>query len=316
VPRDGGAPQRVSVVNVNVKNHFGHEKRVAVNSSDRRGSAGKAATDKVFTTYDIQACLFDHRRVEYLRDAIYRTVREGDIVVDAGSGTGLLGMFAAQAGAARVYCVELNGEFIPVIEEHARRNGLSDRIVAVHADATSPLDLPDGVDVVISEVISAGFFYEPQLQIMNNLRKFLKPGGAIVPNAMRNYVELIEAQERLYDLTFNFDSRFTNLAGDRSLSSRALYLETDFRGVTDPDISERAPVRATASGTVNAVKITYEIQFVENGEWIDTPTEFLLNPQIIFLPSPIDIESDHVYKVSLSYRASESPRTCEIVISE
>jgi predicted RNA methylase len=272
----------------------------------------------MFTAYDIQACLFDRRRVEYLRDAIQRTVRGGDVVVDAGSGTGLLGMFAAQAGAAKVYCIELNGDFIPVIEENARRNGLSDRIVPVHADATKALDhiLPNPVDMVISEVISAGFFYEPQLQIMSNLRKFLKPGGAIVPNAMRNYVELIEAQETLYDLTFNFDSRFTDLAGDRPLTSRTLYLATNFHGVTDPVISEIAPVRATSRGTANAAKITYEIQFVDNGEWIDTPTEFLLNPQIIFLPSPVDVDVDHVYKVSLSYRASESPRTCNIVISD
>ena len=54
-------------------------------------------TQKVFTSYDIQACLYDEERVEYFREAIFRTVQPGDVVVDAGSGTGLLGMFAAHA---------------------------------------------------------------------------------------------------------------------------------------------------------------------------------------------------------------------------
>jgi type II protein arginine methyltransferase len=128
-------------------------------------------------------CLFDERRVEHFRRAILDTVRPGDIVVDAGSGTGLLGMFAAVAGAARVYCVEISPGYIGVIEENARRNGLDDRIVVIHADATTVV-LPEDVDVIVCEVLSAGLFYEPQLQIIENLRAFLRSGGSIIPSSV------------------------------------------------------------------------------------------------------------------------------------
>lgn len=282
-------------------------------SGDFGETVGKAATEKAFTTYDIQACLYDARRVQYLRDAIRRTVKEGDVVVDAGSGTGLLGMFAAQAGAARVYCLELNAEFIPVIEQNAHRNGLGNKIIPVHADATR-CGLPEEADVVISEVISAGFFYEPQVQIINNLRRFLKPTGAIVPMAMKNYVELINAQEELYGLTFSFDARFTELDGDRSLTDSALYLSTEFHEPINPMIGCRARVHATGSGRANAVKVTYDIQFAED-MWADKPTEFLLNPQIIFLPEPLPVEAGNDYAISLSYEASDSPLACEIKVA-
>jgi precorrin-6B methylase 2 len=270
-------------------------------------------TDKAFTAYDIQTCLYDAQRVEYLRAAIEKVVKPGDVVVDAGSGTGLLGLFAAQAGAARVYCLELNRDFIRVIEQNAVRNGLGAQVTAIHADATV-CDLPEPVDVLVSEVISSGFFYEPQLQIVNNLRRFLKPGGKIVPMRMKNYVELISAQETLYGLTFNFDSRFTEVAGDRSLTSRGLYLATDFAAVSEIDIDATAAVTATGTGTATAVKITYDIEFTP-GVWADKPTEFLLNPQIIFLPEPRPVREGEIYDISLRYLASDAPLTSEITVT-
>jgi precorrin-6B methylase 2 len=281
--------------------------------SDDGEAAGKALTEKAFTTYDIQSCLYDVRRVEYLRDAIQRTVKKGDVVVDAGSGTGLLGMFAAQAGAVRVYCIELNPEFIPVIEQNAHRNGFGDQIIPVHDDATR-CDLPEKADVIVSEVISAGFFYEPQVQIINNLRRFLKPGGVVVPMTVKHYVELIDAQEQMYGLTFSFDTRFTELDGDRSLTDGALYLSTDFSEETNSVISAQVRVHANYAGLANAVKVTYDIKFAEN-VWADKPTQFLLNPQIIFLSERIRLVAGEAYDISLKYEASGSPLACEIAVA-
>ena len=269
-------------------------------------------TDKAFTSYDIHACLYDVRRVELFQRAIQETVRPGDIVVDAGSGTGLLGMLAAKAGAKKVYCVEINNEFVPVIEEHARRNGFADRIEAICADATT-VALPEHVDVIISEVISAGFFYEPHLQILDNLRKYLKPKGSIIPLAMENWIELIDAQEELYGLRFNYDSRFTPLDGDMSLTGKVSYLQADFHEGTESYIARDVTVRADQSGPANALRITYRIRFTETLE-SDQPTDFLLNPEIIFLPTPVVLDKGEDYNVSIGYYASSAPLSATIDI--
>jgi predicted RNA methylase len=269
-------------------------------------------TEKVFTSYDIQACLYDERRVGYFRRAIADTVRPGDIVVDGGSGTGLLGMFAARAGAAKVYCVEINGDYVKVIEENARRNGMSDVIVAIQADATK-CSLPEDVDVITSEVISAGFFYEPQLQIVSNLKRFLRPTGSIIPLAMDNSIELIDAQEELYGLTFTYDTRYRSL-NDVALTEPSIYLSTKFLQDTSTSIVGNVRLRAVRSGTANAVRISYGIAFTPD-VWADEPTEFLMNPQIIFLSEPYPLRENECYEISVAYQSSSSPLTCEISIS-
>ena len=89
-----------------------------------------------FTPYEIQLCLYDKERTKYFSAALKKLVRPGSIVVDAGSGTGIMGLLAAKYGASRVYCIEIDERFCKVIKENARRNNLSGKIVVINGDAT------------------------------------------------------------------------------------------------------------------------------------------------------------------------------------
>jgi predicted RNA methylase len=100
-----------------------------------------------------EVMLRDDIRNQAYRRAIFANVRKGDVVLDVGAGTGILSLFAAQAGARTVYAVERT-----TIADLARRivikNGYGDRIEVIQSDLEA-VRLPQRVDVIVSEWLFA-----------------------------------------------------------------------------------------------------------------------------------------------------------------
>lgn len=98
--------------------------------------------------------LKDEVRTLTYRNAMYHNKHlfKGKVVLDVGSGTGILSMFAAKAGAARVISIECSNiadYAVKIIEA----NNLSD-IVTLVKGKVEEVVLPDGiekVDIIISE---------------------------------------------------------------------------------------------------------------------------------------------------------------------
>jgi protein arginine N-methyltransferase 1 len=126
------------------------------------------------------AMLDDVTRTRAFVRAIHATVRPGDVVLDVGTGTGVLAVEAARAGARRVYAVEQRG-----IGEGARdvfgANGLADRIQVVQGQSTS-VELPERADVLVSEILGNDPFAEGILSTFRDAReRHLKPQAQLVP---------------------------------------------------------------------------------------------------------------------------------------
>jgi hypothetical protein len=140
--------------------------------------------------------LADDERVERFRDAIHEVVRPGDVVVDIGSGTGLLAYFACQAGAARVYAIE-EGPIATVGREIALINRFAGRVEFFN-DSSHRVALPERADVLISETLWNFGLGEGLAGVMADARaRLLKPGAPVIPAGVELHVAAVQS-DRCY----------------------------------------------------------------------------------------------------------------------
>jgi hypothetical protein len=89
----------------------------------------------------------------------------------------------------------------------------------------------------------------------------------------------------------------------------------DFASVPSFAISRRAHLRGQHPGRVNAIRIPYALDFSEHVS-ADQATEFLLNPQIIFLKEALDLRAGASFTVELAYVSGDSPLNAFIKVIE
>jgi len=129
--------------------------------------------------------LQDHVRTgAYQRAFVNNAVDFKDkVVMDVGTGTGILAFFAIQAGAKRVYGVEASDSII-IAQKLAEANGYKDKIVFVKGkvEEIAESSIPEKVDIIISEPIGFLLVHERMLESYAAARqRFLKPGGLMMP---------------------------------------------------------------------------------------------------------------------------------------
>ena len=130
-----------------------------------------------------RSMLEDRGRTGSFLKAIMKTVKPGDIVLDLGCGTGVLSYFACAAGARQVYAVE-QGPIIELAKSICQQNGFQERVVFIN-DWSTHIDLPEPVDVIISETIGNLGFEEGILGwVIDAKKRFLAPDGQIIPQSI------------------------------------------------------------------------------------------------------------------------------------
>ena len=158
-----------------------------------------------------------------LQNSIFDAIKEGDRVLDAGCGFGLLTLWAAQAGASQVVGVDRCD--LSLARELAKENKLSEKTSFIQSDLQS-LD-PNKIGTDFDVVLGLVYFNDPrrdeqQSKIISRIyENFLVEGGLRIPSRVEytgyacewsaqdisthysNLKNKLKAAEGYYNLSFN-----------------------------------------------------------------------------------------------------------------
>jgi len=234
------------------------------------------------------AMLNDRRRTASFLAGIAEVVRPGDVVVDIGTGTGILAIAAARAGAAHVYAIEASA-IATVARAMFEANGLADRITLVQGWSTE-VELPERADVLVSEIIGNDPWGERVLEVAQDAKKrLLKPSPRFVPSRMHvlGLPVTVPSAERMqrtvtaetlahwqswYDVDCSPLAEMARssvhpqfyLKPQRArdwtrLSDPVLLADADFTTLHDRIIDQTITVTATAAGELNGLLVYFEL---------------------------------------------------------
>lgn len=168
--------------------------------------------------------LGDKVRNDALAAALARVIKPGMTVADIGAGSGFLSFLARRLGAEHCHLYEYSGA-LALARELARRNGVTG-LTFVHGHSAE-VKKPPRADVVISETLGNYALEEGLLETLVDARRFLKPGGVLVPAALAQFVAPVTSPRLQQEVdVFAHAGHGLDLAPAREVALNNMYVKT------------------------------------------------------------------------------------------
>lgn len=267
--------------------------------------------------------IYDEHRVGAYRQAIERTVKKGDVVVDVGTGTGILAFLSLKAGAARVHAIDRS----PVINwarRLAETNGMADQIIFHQCDSRD-VNLNEQADVIVSELIGHLAFEEGMVEsISDAMERFLKPNGSLIPQAVTLYAapvcereiykSCIDGWQPAYGIDYSVmreqalgTSYITEINERDLLAKHQPIFSVDFRRKTQVEIHAERTFEVYREGYVNGLAFWFDSTLAEvvrlsSGPWSKTHWKQCFSP----LPSPRSVAAGEELRVAFTMTLCDS----------
>jgi hypothetical protein len=200
--------------------------------------------------------LNDTERNRAYDQAITRVAAKARHVLEIGTGSGLLAMMAARAGAQKVTTCEMSVPRARVASKIIRKNGYADRMSVIAKKSTRiqlGKDISEPADVLIAKVFDIGLLEEHFIPALEHARRnLLSENAIIIPAAAKIYAMLIECPQlrRVHPIReiAGFD------LSDFDVFRPPGYLQIDLNGIQHRVLSDVIEVSRIDFATDNLVK--------------------------------------------------------------
>ena len=261
----------------------------------------------------------DTIRMRAYVEALEKAIKPNDVVLDLGAGTGIFSIIACQLGAQKVYAIDPN-DAILVAKDIAAANGCTDRIEFIH-DFSTKINLPEQVNVIISDLRGVLPLFAAHIPSLADARKrFLAPGGILIPQQDRLWVTLVEAEEtyqeqyRIWtDNPYNIDMHAAldlslntwwkkSLSAEQILLPPAMWGTVDYLSTDNPNVAGTVQWMVERAGIAHGLQLWFDTSLIEGIGFSNAPDqpEAIIYGRAFFpLREPVSLEPGDTVQVTL-----------------
>lgn len=266
----------------------------------------------------------DKARTGAYVEALRTVVRPGSVVMDIGTGPGIMAVLACQLGAKRVYAIE-PGEVIQLAREIAAANRVADRIEFIE-DVSTNVTISVRADVIVSDLRGVLPFYAEHIPcIADARRRFLAPGGVLIGREDRVWAAVVHAPQRYAQIAGPWECELPsqNLSVARRkavnqihkmseasiplLTGAQLWVALDYMRVEDPDMESELTWTVKRDGTGHGIAIWFDADLAEGAGFSNHPESCDGIYSSIFLPwqEPVHLTAGQTVRVYLQAKLTE-----------
>lgn len=260
----------------------------------------------------------DHVRMDAYVRALELTVRPGDVVLDIGTGTGIMALVACRLDAARVIAVERD-DVIEIARQIAARNGVDDRITFIHARSTD-IELPQKANVIVSDLRGILPLHPGHLSAIADARdRLLTPGGVMIPKRDALWAAVVEAPASYRDRieTWEEDGLGFDLGPARELAVNSWWKERieeaqvltdrwpvatlDYEKIDDAGVNSAGVVLGRRAGVAHGLCLWFDTELTDGHGFSNAPDkpEMIYGSAFFPLQQPIDIHEADALHIEL-----------------
>ena len=230
----------------------------------------------------------DRVRVHAYREALRTTIRKGFIVAEIGTGPGVFAVLACQLGAERVFAIE-PAEIIQVAREVAAANGCAGRIEFLE-ELSNRVTLPARADLILSDLRGILPLFGRHIPaIVDARRRFLAPGGTMIPQRDTLWAAIVEAPKPYGEVVDPWDQnpfgqdlgparqlalndvQKVRVSPAQLLTGHRLWATLDYSSVENPDVRGNLEWTVDRAGTGHGIVVWFDAELVEGVGFSNAP---------------------------------------------
>jgi type I protein arginine methyltransferase len=230
----------------------------------------------------------DRVRIDAYAAALRKTVRAGSIVVEIGTGPGIFAVLACQFGASRVYAIE-PAEIVQVAREVAAANGCADKIEFLE-ELSTRVTLPARADVILSDLRGVLPLFQHHIPaIVDARRRFLAPGGTMIPQEDTLWAAIVEAPKRYEELVGPWEDNplgqdlgparqlavnnieKVSVNPGQLLTAHRLWTTVDYASVENQDVRGELEWTVERAGTGHGIVVWFDTDLAEGVGFSNAP---------------------------------------------